>query len=268
MARRLDYRSPGFAGIRNDPEAIKYYRRAAVQGHPGAQCNLAVALEAGLGGAFDPDEAAQWYKSSAEGGHLTGMYNYACVLRSGIGIQQDAEGAQTWMQKAAEAEHPMAMFSWASICEKEGDLEGMRKWLILSAEAGDIEAQFRLGVAMVDGVVLEQDVPGGIEWLRKAAEQGHKDAQVRLAELLREAGGTENEAEAQQWSQRSQTSVGTGKHQVLRNASTEVFLNGSPVSPNIQVSAAVNEPSIVMHDVPLSPRSHSSSVSGVLPNLG
>jgi TPR repeat protein len=48
------------------------------------------------------------------------------------------------------------------------------------AKLGHAEAQYELASLMLDGQVLERDVPSALEYFRKAAEQGHHKAQYNL----------------------------------------------------------------------------------------
>ena len=51
---------------KNLPEAIRWYRRAAEQGHARAQRNLGVCYAIGTGVDQDTVEAVKWYRKAAE----------------------------------------------------------------------------------------------------------------------------------------------------------------------------------------------------------
>ena len=55
--------------IRDDGEAVRWYRLAAEQGIAVAQTSLGLAYEAGRGVARDDEEAVRWYRLAAEQGH-------------------------------------------------------------------------------------------------------------------------------------------------------------------------------------------------------
>lgn len=68
------------------------------------------------------------------------------------------------------------------------------------AEAGEAEAQFKLGVLYAYGRGTAKDEVEAAAWLRKAAQQNHLTAQTRLGLMLaRGAGIVKNEAEAAEW---------------------------------------------------------------------
>jgi serine/threonine protein kinase len=72
------------------------------------------------------------------------------------------------------------------------------------AEAGEIAAQFRLGVMYAYGRGTPRDEAEAVNWLRKAADRNHAAAQMRLGLMLaRGAGVTRNEAEAVEWLSRA-----------------------------------------------------------------
>ena len=47
-----------------------------------------------------------------------------------------------------------------------------------SAEAGDLAAQYNLGIMYAEGRGVPQDDAEAVAWFRRAAEQGHIDAQL------------------------------------------------------------------------------------------
>ena len=53
----------------NYAEAVKWYRKAAEQGHAEAQYALGYSYQYGHGAAQDDEEAANWYRKAAEQGH-------------------------------------------------------------------------------------------------------------------------------------------------------------------------------------------------------
>ena len=68
------------------------------------------------------------------------------------------------------------------------------------AEAGEADAQFRLGVMYAYGRGTAREETEAVNWLRKAAAQKHVTAQLRLGLMLaRGAGVHKDEAEAAEW---------------------------------------------------------------------
>ena len=54
-------------GVKQDyAEAVRWYRKAAEQGHAGGQCNLGVMYENGRVLKQDHAEAVRWYRKAAD----------------------------------------------------------------------------------------------------------------------------------------------------------------------------------------------------------
>jgi hypothetical protein len=64
-----------------------------------------------------------------------------------------------------------------------GDYATARRELAAAAEAGDVEAQFRLGDLNLRGQGGQQDVAVALKWYLAAAEKGHGGAQAALGAL-------------------------------------------------------------------------------------
>ena len=124
------------------PEARRWIRRAAEQGHAEAQYYL--------GSTSDDDEqeeAVEWLRQAGEQGHVDAQFALAWKYRGTDGVRPDAECAVTWFRRAAERGHA--------------------------------EAQRLLGGHYADGYGVAQDDTEAVGWLRKAAEQGNADGAVR-----------------------------------------------------------------------------------------
>jgi uncharacterized protein len=82
---------------------VRWYRRAAEQGLAGAESNMGIMYEDGLGVAKDYREAAQWYSAAAGHGDSRGQYNLATLYFSGRGVPLDYVSAYVWYSLAAAA---------------------------------------------------------------------------------------------------------------------------------------------------------------------
>ena len=69
------------------------------------------------------------------------------------------------------------------------------KELTAAAEAGDAEAQYKLGFAYYMGRGVERDAAKAVEWFTKAAEQGHAEAQYQLGWMYKD----KDDAKAAEW---------------------------------------------------------------------
>ena len=89
-------------GVSQDAaEAVTWFRRAAEQGHAGAQFTLGVMLAAGEGIPEDDVEAVAWFRRAAEQGHAGAQLNLGVMYAAGSGVPQDNVEAHMWLNLAA-----------------------------------------------------------------------------------------------------------------------------------------------------------------------
>jgi TPR repeat protein len=81
---------------------VKWYRKAAEQGHALAQNNLGAMYLQGMGVATDLQEAAKWYRKAADQNLAEAQYNLGLMCAQGIGMPQDYPEAAAWFREAAE----------------------------------------------------------------------------------------------------------------------------------------------------------------------
>lgn len=73
-------------------------------------------------------------------------------------------------------------------------------WFRLAAEQGNAAAQGMLGVALAKGEGVTRDITEAVKWYRKAAEQGDRGAQYNLGCLYFNGDGVpQDAAEAARW---------------------------------------------------------------------
>ncbi len=92
----------------NQEAAARWYRRAADQGYPGAQFNLANCYQLGEGVAMDKREAAFWYRQAARLGDADSQYMLGLCYASGDGVAKDSRKAIGWLRKSARQGHRLA----------------------------------------------------------------------------------------------------------------------------------------------------------------
>lgn len=100
----FDYgQQAGGRGVAQDPfEALRWYRKAAEQGHARAQRNLGSLYEAGRGTVADPAEAARWYRAAALQGDSYAQYSLGRMYYDGRGVAQELDRAYAWLARAVD----------------------------------------------------------------------------------------------------------------------------------------------------------------------
>jgi len=92
------------------------------------------------------------------------------------------------LQYAADHGHLQAMAQLGGMLYRCGvgraDKRSGLEYLRLAAKGGDIDSQYLVGAAHLDGQLVRRDDKTAIHWLALAADQGHSDA-ARLLEDCR-----------------------------------------------------------------------------------
>jgi TPR repeat protein len=90
----------GRGGLRNDAEAVKWFRLAADQGDAAAQFRLGLMHSEGHGVLQDHAAAAKWYRVAADRRHPQAQYNLGLLYAAGEGVEQDLRLAYMWLNLA------------------------------------------------------------------------------------------------------------------------------------------------------------------------
>ena len=139
--------------IKDDEEAIKWYRKAAEQGFAEAQYNLGVCYGTGEGVTMDEVEAVNWYRKAADQRYAPAQSNLGVMYETGQGVAKNYTEAVKWYRKAAEQ--------------------------------GDATAQCNLAGCYYFGKGILADYAEAYKWNALAAAQGHEKA-VKGADLFRQ----------------------------------------------------------------------------------
>jgi TPR repeat protein len=124
-------------------DTVRWWRKAAEQGHANAQDNLGLAYANGEGVPQDYTEAARWYRKAADQGYARAQYNLGCSYTFGQGVVQDYVEAAKWYRK--------------------------------SADQGDARGQYNLGVMYDNGDGVAQDNVQAHIWMNLAAAHAGPD---------------------------------------------------------------------------------------------
>jgi hypothetical protein len=88
--------------------AAQWYRRAAEQGYPLAQCNLGAAFYNGRSVA-QSNEAVKWFRLAAAQGEPDALYYLGACHTNGEGVPRDHDEGLRWFKRAAAKGHPKAV---------------------------------------------------------------------------------------------------------------------------------------------------------------
>lgn len=152
---------------RDFPEAAKRFRRAARAGFAPAQYNLALLYATGCGVASDAAETCRLLRDAAEQGSVRAMHALGVALRLGRRCQFDAVEAGLWFSQAASRGHPAALCC-LGVLEVETAPASAVERFAAAAAAGNVPAQYNLGLAHSEAVGVARDLEQAIRCFRDA----------------------------------------------------------------------------------------------------
>ena len=133
--------------------AIKWYRKAAAQGHAKAQYSLGYMYRNGLGVSKDYNKAFYWFTKAAEQGNVVAQWSLGNLYLQGWGVTQDNNKAFYWFKK--------------------------------TAEQGYVDSQYYLGNMYLYGLGVPRDYVQSYAWFQLAAEGGREEASAARMNLRR-----------------------------------------------------------------------------------
>ena len=189
--------------------AFEWLRKAAKQGNPTSQFNLA--SSGALYIKFMPPETPdlnKWsesallaYRDAASRGYAPAQNELGKIYQFGLlGIDQDSKQALQWYLKAASPDPNRTNSGekgYAPAQQNVGTIylvgDGVQKnskeafkWFKIAAEQGNVESQFHLGLLYYNGEGVKKDVKEAFRWFKIAAEQDHPKAQNNLSRMYLE----------------------------------------------------------------------------------
>lgn len=85
----------------NNEKAFYYFSKAANDGDPFAQNEVAYMYAAGKGTQRDNGKAFYWYKEAADHGLASAQYNVGLFYLHGLGVTADKTKAMAWFAKSS-----------------------------------------------------------------------------------------------------------------------------------------------------------------------
>ncbi len=177
----------GTGVARNTERAADWWHRAAVQGHPLAQHNLALFLIERAQEA-DLELAAHRLQQAASAGFAPSQYSLGKLFAAGLGVERDDERAFALFLQSGRAGFVKAQYSLGKLYRDglgvEADAGESVSWFSQAAHQGYAKAQEKLATRYAEGEGVEKDLVEALKWATLAAREGHPAAQQRRRELL------------------------------------------------------------------------------------
>jgi len=172
----------------NYAEAIKWYHKAADQGHAEAQTSLGHMFCRGQGVTVDCGEAMKWYRKAADQGYVNAQYCLGHMLRVGEGIAPDYAEAMKWYRKAADQGDAKAQFNLGLMYELgdglQHDYVQARKWYMIASSNFASSAEARAKAMKRQELLIGKTAPAKVAETQNWAE--HNRLYVAATNLLDE----------------------------------------------------------------------------------
>jgi len=134
--------------------AVSEWKPLAEQGHAAAQNNLGVMYNKGRGVLKNDKQAVRWYRKAVEQGHAAAKYNLGTMYKNGEGVLKDSKQAINWWTKAANQGHAGAQYGLGMMYAEGNDVgKGVLKdnkqaanWYRKAADQGHAKAQLELNL--------------------------------------------------------------------------------------------------------------------------
>ena len=181
----------GLAGVDEDDEkAVKYYKKAAQLGNPGAIANLAIKYKFGDCLPKNIDLALKYMKLAIEEGSPRSALNYALTISDTDYVSRvDREKSTEYFKLAIEMGSRAAIsdYCWFIYNDKNNlkdNASELRKYLALGYKLKDIDTMRLQGALYLDGgVVYDRNQDHGVQIWKECVELGSVEADQSLADL-------------------------------------------------------------------------------------
>ncbi len=224
----------GEAGTTDKHDAVKWYLKAAANGHTDAMVALGE-LALGAYGGLSAADAINWLTRAADKGRADAMRALADMYTKGKGTAPDAAKGQSWLIKASNfgdafAErklgdslfetNPKEALTWYEKAASHGDNDAAYIAAIMYAEnfeirpnsakaaallsqaanAGIAAAQADYGLLVYQGSGVPKSAVKAAQWFKRAANGGDPEGRFLYAFTLAKGDGTtQNYEEAYYW---------------------------------------------------------------------
>ncbi len=182
----------GQGSERNFFKAVEWYKESADHENKDAQYRLGLMYKMGRGVSLDYQKAAEWLEKAANNEYATAAQYHLGLLykEGGKGVSQDYGNAAKWLEKASEygygiderhaAQYELALMYRYGLGVKQ-DYEKAVELLTSSAESGNSDAQFNLGIMYETARGVDQNRYVARKWFQKAADQRHHGALKKMS---------------------------------------------------------------------------------------
>ncbi len=166
---------------RNEDEALKLYKKAADFGLVQANINAALLLDR----KEDYESAIRYFQEATIIKDYRAMSRLAEYYEQGLGGPKRVLDAVDLYKQSAQAGNPNAQLKMAEYANSPEypsvyDPKEAIRWLMLSADNGNSEAESKVAYLYQNGIGVRKDNEIAVQWFARAARKNYTPAQVAL----------------------------------------------------------------------------------------
>lgn len=198
----------GVAGPKDEPGAVRLYRKAADAGSVPAAYWLGLAYATGTGVEKDEKKAVELYMKAAAAKHPPATYAMGLMTLLGRGLPKDEAAAVDWFRRAVNLGHAAGSHNLAVITERgmygvAKDDAAARKLYEQAAKDEYPASLNNLGLMCQAGRGGEKDDARAGELFRRSAELGNPEGMFNAGEVFRQSPLPDDQAKAVEWYQKA-----------------------------------------------------------------
>jgi len=178
---------------KNEKEAFKWCLRAAESGNPGSQYQVATMYHEGVGTEVDLRESKKWFDIFSQSSIVDHQVMIAKILRNRSQITESKY--IEILTKATKSYNSNAMYLLGSLYRNKNppEMDAAIKWLTLSAERNNVQAQTMLGDIFFCDTNVEKDLQKALTYYSLALLNGSSVAPYQISMMYKEGiGGDQN----------------------------------------------------------------------------
>lgn len=170
--------------------AVWWYSKAAEHGNVSALFSLAFCYMNGNGVEKNETTAVEYFNKVVRKGpntnkYVSAVYNIAICYWHGKGVDTDQFKALTYFWTAANRGHALSQYYIGTFlmkkCKRDDPHSQLAATMLeMSAEQGNIKAQFNIGVCYEIGYGVNVDKTTALKWFHKSEEQGNELALLKI----------------------------------------------------------------------------------------
>lgn len=174
-----------------DIQAFKHFLKAAEQGHPQAQANLAYMYQMGYATPKDAEKAFQWGMAAAQKNVAEAQFSVALCYLNGSGVAGDMEQAIYWLMAAAknnivDAQRYLGdiysgQYMFNKLCVHDDvqallNLDLAEKYYLDAIRSNDLDAKLQLAKIYLSHKEYETKTTFAMEFLQDCAQADMDEA--------------------------------------------------------------------------------------------